>query len=383
MGLITTLLTRIGLVAIAFLIFNAIRMFKPFTTHTPVNDDKCEIIPGVVSVEDYIEFNGILIGFPDYRRKLWYSVTDANKAEDGYIITFDPKTKAITRVPNIEGFPNDIAFHPHGVTIKGDDIYVINHAYKKGSERVEVLRASIDDTGKIRIRYLRSLIFGDEYQGMFNGLAVVGENKFFITSWKIKPDSLEGPVYGNYAIFKLLALRLFNLKLTKLYYCDGFADGESVKPNCKEVEGGQSYLNNGIAIDETNTYLYVADSLDASVRKFKVDGDKITLVDTIDVLVHADNLVYDKVSGKIYAAGCLEMKGIATIMHHLTRGEDVPSNYKFWAGATTIDTRNGDKVELVLSQKDYFRAVSVAKPIGNSIVSGSFFEDGVMLCQVK
>ena len=39
---------------------------------------------------------------------------------------------------NLVNFPNEIAFHPLGMSLFQDNLYVINRAYDKGGERIEV-----------------------------------------------------------------------------------------------------------------------------------------------------------------------------------------------------------------------------------------------------
>ena len=38
----------------------------------------------------------------------------------------------------MEDFPKNVAFHPHGMNIfKNNTLYVVNHAFGKGGERIE------------------------------------------------------------------------------------------------------------------------------------------------------------------------------------------------------------------------------------------------------
>lgn len=40
----------------------------------------------------------------------------------------------------IENFPYDVAFHPHGIFLdrENQQLYVVNHAYAKGGERIDI-----------------------------------------------------------------------------------------------------------------------------------------------------------------------------------------------------------------------------------------------------
>jgi sugar lactone lactonase YvrE len=378
MGITGKFLGSIIILAIAIMAFNFVKIFKPLSTYTAVND-KCEILSGTLAVEDFVEFGDYLLGSADNRRGLWGHGSIANEVENGHIVLFNPKSKKITKITEIEGFPKKVAFHPHGLSIHGKNLYAINHAYRKGSERVEVIQVNLDEkTGKVTLKYLRSLVFGDDYQGMLNDLAVIDENKFYVTTWKSHPDTLDGPVNGPMETIKVFGFNLLGFKLTKLLYCDGYQD--DYRPNCKEIPEGKAHMNNGITLDDTNSYLYVSDLLVSQVRKFKVDGDKLTLVETIDTVVHGDNLTFDKSTGKIYAAGMFDLIAGAKVMDSFTKGTELSKDFVSWAGATTIDTKNGNKVSTAVNQKDFFRGISVAIVTKNGLVLGSFYEDGVMMC---
>lgn len=61
---------------------------------------------------------------------------------------------------NINGFPSNIAFYPHGLHLwkhnSIDYIFAVNHAYIYGGERVEIFRI-IDD---LHLEYQHSIIMG-------------------------------------------------------------------------------------------------------------------------------------------------------------------------------------------------------------------------------
>jgi DNA-binding beta-propeller fold protein YncE len=380
MGLFT-IFNIVIVVVISFMAFNFFRMFKPLAKYEHVHDEKCEIIKGTFAVEDFVEFGEYLLGAADNRKALWHG-EGTSKAENGYIVILNPKTKKITKIPDIEGFPKDIAFHPHGISIHKDNLYVINHAYGKGSERVDVLQVAQDkESGRITLKYLRSFVFGDEFNGMLNDLAVIDNDKFYVTTWKVGPDSVDGPDHGTMVVVKTLLTNLLGLKQTKLFFCDGY-DGN--KPKFQEVIGGEAHMNNGITLDDTNTYLYVADLFPSLVRKYKINKDySLTLKKTIDVIVHPDNIMFDRVTKKIYAAGMFDILTASKLMDALNNHKDLPADFKLWAGATSIDTLNDDKVTVEVSQDSFFRGVSVALKSHDSIIIGSFFEDGVMICPLK
>jgi hypothetical protein len=331
---------------------------QPSNTHETINSSKCIHINGSSAVEDFVEFGDYLLGSADNRAALLKENSDSNKVENGYIILFNPKTLEITKL-QIENFPSNIAFHPHGMSILKNSLYVINHAYRKGSERVEVIQITADnETGKFTLKYIKSIIFGDTYQGILNDLAVIDENKFYITTWKPEPDSLNGPTIS---IANLITSEI-NTKQTKLLFCSVYKNNS--RPNCKEIPKGKGHMNNGITLDDVRGYLYVADYVASQVKKFKINDYELTLVSTFNVPLHPDNLIYDKSSGLIYAGGIFgSLVGSDTIGY----------------GAVSIDTGHDDKVSTLLVQKD-FKGISVAISTKYGFVFGSYYVDGIMMC---
>jgi len=47
----------------------------------------------------------------------------------------------------LTGFPPDVAFHPHGIYLDRptSKLYVVNHAYNRGGERIDVFLLSHND----------------------------------------------------------------------------------------------------------------------------------------------------------------------------------------------------------------------------------------------
>lgn len=45
----------------------------------------------------------------------------------------------------LEGFPDDIAFRPHGMYNHPEtaELFVVNHAYKMGGERIDVFKVRL------------------------------------------------------------------------------------------------------------------------------------------------------------------------------------------------------------------------------------------------
>ncbi len=64
-------------------------------------------------------------------------------------------------------------------------LYVINHAFGKGGERVEVFE--LKTSPELKITYSRSIRFPDKYAGNLNDLVMIGLDEFYITEfWPVQ-----------------------------------------------------------------------------------------------------------------------------------------------------------------------------------------------------
>lgn len=145
------LFLNIFLPLLAYITYNAIDLLEIFKKLESKNDKNCKAIRGAVGLEDFeLWENQYLIGGSNDNLKMLEM--DYNSIEDiktGHMAVFDTLTEKI-RLFNVNKFPEGIAFHPHGVFFAGRNlIYVINHAYNLGGERVEVIEIEKKGEGGI------------------------------------------------------------------------------------------------------------------------------------------------------------------------------------------------------------------------------------------
>lgn len=130
------------IVTVAFIIYNANDILQFFKKVENVNNQNCKVIRGGKGLEDFAQYDERhLIGASNDNLRLWeLEQFGINKAESGKIFVFDLETETL-KLHEVIGFPQGIAFHPHGMHLyKQAFIYVINHAYKFGGERIEVIK---------------------------------------------------------------------------------------------------------------------------------------------------------------------------------------------------------------------------------------------------
>jgi hypothetical protein len=105
----------------------------------------------------------------------------------------------------ISGFPEDIAFHPHGIHIREVAskklLYVINHAYDRGGDRVEVFKIiAHPETSTLSLEYEYSIDIGPKWLGNLNDLIVPEDDHLLITHYIPYPDAETG--YSPYFNFQ-------------------------------------------------------------------------------------------------------------------------------------------------------------------------------------
>lgn len=116
---------------------------------TSFGSEGCTRYRGMMSPEDIIPvFEGVFVGSSDERRTHKTKSIGAEATPWGNLFAIwnvdtpgqDPKTARL----ELEGFPEGIAFRPHGMHFQREtgELFVINHAYSQGGERIDVFKVS-------------------------------------------------------------------------------------------------------------------------------------------------------------------------------------------------------------------------------------------------
>ncbi|CAM9376658.1 unnamed protein product [Ectocarpus sp. 4 AP-2014] len=109
----------------------------------------CTRYRDMMSPEDIIPvFEGVFVASSDERRQFIMQSIGAEAAPWGDLFAIwdvdtpgqDPKSAVL----EIDGFPEGNAFHPHGMHYRAEtgELFVVNHAYSQGGERIDVFRVS-------------------------------------------------------------------------------------------------------------------------------------------------------------------------------------------------------------------------------------------------
>lgn len=370
---------------LAYFIYNIITNLEIFKDLSPINDKNCKVVRGAVGIEDIVKYKKYLIGGSNDNGKLWEIPEYGNKnTPDGKMVIIDTSVKhediKIEDI-RINNFPSDVAFHPHGIYLYNNKfIYVINHAYHKGGERVEIFKI-VDENEKIQLDYIKSLQFPAEFTGIFNDLVVITDEEILITTYLPFADSLQtGRSTSLISKIKNFFVLGMSLPLTHIYHCKG--------NDCVKVKGTSSIMNNGITLDTKNKKVYASNLVNKSARVFNLNRDSkreniLTFDKEILLGFAVDNLEYDKETGLI-TCGVL-----GTAFSHIEVAENLKKfktlkgvENKVWYGSLQIDTNNNDKVDITVMENNMFYGISSAIKFNDLIFHTSWVDDGTLICKI-
>jgi len=200
-----------------------------------------QLIPGT---------NELLMGVDD-RMALWNSPGKGPKdTPSGGISTMtvpkDSSEKPQIRPIELESWPKGVAFHPHGLYIRNNELYVVNHAYSEGGERVEVFLIS-NVSAQVRLTYSRSLLLPDYMLGIANEVVFVSEQDFFVSTWLPRADTAQGRSHSLWRSLQGMLGMLLGLEDTYVHRCRG-TEGPV---ECRVVASGLSM--NGMTLMGRNS----------------------------------------------------------------------------------------------------------------------------------
>ena len=365
------------LIFLAYATYNFINILDLFKTVDPtlLQEDNCQIIPGYIGIEDFVEYSDeILIGGSNNNLKL-FTLNNYNDTENGNMISFNISSKQFSIVP-LKNFPGNIAFHPHGIFLfKKEIIYVINHAFDKGGERIEKFRI-IEKEDKITyLTYMQSFILPDTLKGTLNDLVALREDEFYFTSsYYTQLDTKNNDVGTVNKIASLISIAL-NTKLTYAYY---YYEQKTV-----QLSNAKGLLLNGIPLNDRFNTLYICDSLGKTVSIYSINKENhqiIKLIKTLDIGYGCDNLSFDSKTNQVYV----------TLMGRAKDFLELSSNYKstrklevkeMYGGIITISKLNIFSLSLIFKNKMMSVSNSIIKNNKLAILS-SCVDNGIMICEI-
>lgn len=381
---------------LSILIYQFISILQITKKKELFNSENCTYYSGILGPEDIVNWNNIAIAISDDKSKLWNSGGKIEDVESGGFYAIFPEEKEkekIIRKIEIENFPEKIKFHPHGIYLYEDKIYSINHAYNRGGERIEIF--NIMKKGKeVVLKYNTSILFKEKnLYGMFNDLAILNPQEFFISSWMAFPNTEKGM---NIPETKWLDIKrnIYGLIFpsTYTYYCsvkiliDNETSESLNEAECRKIEATKSKLNNGIAYNGDNL-LAIAHTVEKVVKIFEILETKEPLSKDLRLLreiyldAGVDNIDYDKSTNSFYLAALGRLFDFFLIQN-MSKEKGKVYGLGLISGVYKIKIDDNFSVENLIEQ-DHISMISVACKLDKFLVLGGPFEEGVCICPIK
>ena len=401
--------------------FFSVAVFFPFLVsidyldeHSVFNDEDCVRITSFDSSEDQTRYNNnsvlmtawkVVNHKPGEKRPgaIYVASGFDNSGTAKSTKEFVEKNLVIEKLP-ISDYPVGVDFHPHGIYIHKPEntLYVINHAYEKGGERIDVFQISTSDDGdddpdndvpnKLLYKYsITSDWMKNEMNGILNSLVVVETNKFYVTQWKPHAEdrSEDGWLDNNKKEKLELAKTLFfDSKATYVWYCEYDKDRSSTELPplmCKKVADG-FLMANGITHNPGYSEIYVADLLDKSITIFDRDAstNDLSRQGYTKVPGWVDNIKFDETSGKIYGAGITNMfQSLKNYMSNPKKEFETSTSGVFELSHELNKDRSLDWKARGLLSTSKFPMASNGIRVNNHYLMGSPFGfKGILVCPV-
>lgn len=258
------------------------------------------------------------------------------------------------------------------------ELYVINHAFKEGGERIEVFKIVVDDHNMPRsLTYMHSITSDEinkEAYGAFNSLAVLSPNKFYITRFT---SPLEPYGEASIPFFKMIYDNV--MKPTGVYFIEYEPATNDIK--MKQVADGFAQAN-GIAFDLKKTHLWIADSYAKTVSKYERNLTDNVLIKHNEVKVGymIDNLKFCEFSDRLYTAGISSIYNLEKKMGHWSK---VRADHHDGVFSSIIELgipEFGMGIKRSLVTTELLAPLSGALRIGNFLIGGSPIQDGIIVC---
>lgn len=398
----------IGLIIlfISYIKFNEINYFSNNTNLNEVNvkNKNLKYVNSSYPFEHVIKINDDLLlcsglKYPEiYISKEYLS----NSIEEGSMFLYNIIRNELKPL-KINKFPNDVPFHPHGISLYEINsekyyLYVINHSIKSNplnnEERIEKIFLKINNSNNknlnISLEFKNSITLPQNFFGTLNSLAAINQNVIYFTTQNYFPL----PSYSdNYNIINQLHkikfiiydwLNIFflklNLKKTYLYSLEWESDN---KMKINKIPNSEGLSNHGLEYNSLNSILYMSRPLEKDIKIFEISRNapsKAILINKIKTIYNIGNLYYDKEKEKLYAGiyGCYnELKNLENNFLKNRNFDEVTT----FGGFEEFDVKSDYKISDIFLMKNEFKGISNGIKINNNIYLTSTYQNGILILQ--
>jgi hypothetical protein len=358
---------------------------RPPGYKTKLNDDNCKLIgtkQGMIGSEDLaLAKHGILIiSSGDLMNVLEHG---AAKAQPGGLWAFDMREGSNEHpVPLPFDLPGGKRFHGHGLDISNrtDRIYAISHNGEFSSVdifqiqyRQECLSLPWSCT-PLTLTFIHSITSPSFPNAGINDVIEASGDEVYVTQFRpfsaaVQGDLNPSSVQEKIQVMSIIPISLIGLRMTTVLHCRW----NETEDMCTAATEERFIGANGITISPDGSTVYVNDPADKAIAIMarNKDSGKLSKTSSINLPVAVDNIEYEDQSGEIILGTIPDLKAAI-------RKVEVP-------GGMAILRKKGSEWEwtsilehdgLKLSQ------ISSASRLGNRVVLGSPFSEGVLLCSL-
>lgn len=259
----------------------------------------------------------------------------------------------------ILNFPSEIAFHPFGLYVESDLIYVLNQAFLKGGPRIEIFQYL--DYQAI----YRSSVILDPKVGLTVGDLVVKGEYAYLTQYSSIPLSPDGSTFSITSILTGFYKDITQKHESGVYKCK-MTSGE-----CTKQATSQATSVTGITKNQSDEILIAFTSIDynwVEVYSIESNGDLISK-HKFPLRDRAERLSYSGEFDKTYAGSLpWPLKAMTSAI--------VPG------GAIEIKEKSGYSHRRLYMQEKDFKGGSAVGRIGSYIITSTYLDNAVFICPI-
>mmetsp|Transcript_46409 Transcript_46409/g.116870 ORF Transcript_46409/g.116870 Transcript_46409/m.116870 type:complete len:418 (+) Transcript_46409:89-1342(+) len=341
----------------------------------------------VIGAEDIVPIgDGLAIASSNDNMFQWVNPRGSpSTTPPGHLFLLDTRgaTPKLSVLP-LKGFPDRIPFHPHGIYYdpKRERLFVVNHAYREGGERVELFTVQQSSADQYQARYLRTVrskAFDAFAMGNLNDVISPFENELYVTVYRAFPDPLEGRQAASPLVSALLDPLAFIMGSATFVYQCRFEEraGATEFATCAVVADHLG-MANGIAHSADRSELFVSDMPNWRLARYLRDSDTGRLSRNGHVsLPHAvDNLELDRESGAFYGGS------VPSFLRHIAFTDSDGAEFSP-GGSLRIELLPDGSArthDLIMQDGSLISGVSCGPKIGKYVVLGSWAAPGILVC---
>ena len=368
-------------------LYNYVQFLGLFT-ELKYTDGACNLVAptGMVGSEDFCigKHSNVFISQGDLHNCF---IHGSFSASPGHIWFVNMKRKILPQKAIIENFPPGYRFQPHGIYVSNstDLLYAVNHAQNYSG--IEVFGIDYSDSpSSVTLKHLftiKSNLF--ELYSINDVVEGAEKGEIFVTKWlpygypaggKLHPVTPQERAKLGWA----LPINLMGMKFTNLYRCTW--DESTGETECSVPKGTEKFgMANGITTSSDRTHIFVNDVVFKMIHVYNRGdpNDKTTLLKAHPIKLDfmGDNIEFDPVTEEIIY-GSIPLPYVPVL-------NDLKKNYnehKVVPGGMGVISPEFTISHPILHDGTKLSQISAASRYGNTVLLGSPFSNGILVCQI-